>query len=225
MDERKTLDEVKSTLENLKNIQETLDGYVVRVEKVITDLEVELYGEKQLTQADINIITGVQPEEELIETTPVKKSRLKFAFFMFLAIISLLISVFTTYISSNQLISFNEVNYIIYKQKNVEPTITPNAFIKLANINEVVENDYVAYYTTHDVIRIKQFSEIVDGTYLLTNSNQLISGTEEVAEDKMIGVVVNVDNTLGNLFVALISFKLLIYILTVLLFVIAFLVL
>lgn len=225
MDERKTLDEAKSTLENLKNIQETLDGYVVRVEKVITDLEVELYGEKQLTQADINIITGVQPEEELIETTPVKKSRLKFAFFMFLAIISLLISVFTTYISSNQLISFNEVNYIIYKQKNVEPTITPNAFIKLANINEVVENDYVAYYTTHDVIRIKQFSEIVDGTYLLTNSNQLISGTEEVAEDKMIGVVVNVDNTLGNLFVALISFKLLIYILTVLLFVIAFLVL
>ena len=225
MDERTSLQEAKATLANIKTVQANLDEYVVRLDKIIYDLEIELYGEKQLTKHDINVINNVEDEVEEEPVVVKVKTRKRLSIFFFvLAALSLLVSIFTYYISANEFINFNNKTYFTYTQKNLEPYIKENSLLTVKSADDLNLDEYVLYYSSHDIVRIKQFKKLEESTYHLTNPGQIISSYEEVDQSKVIGVVDEVNSKLGAYLVLLINIKYLLYILTVALFIIGILV-
>ncbi|HZJ85869.1 MAG TPA: hypothetical protein VFC83_01990, partial [Erysipelotrichaceae bacterium] len=65
MDKNQILKEAKETIENIKAAQATLDGYLLRLEKIVENLEYENFKKEKLLKSDVTNILAVLDKEEV----------------------------------------------------------------------------------------------------------------------------------------------------------------
>ncbi|NLC34280.1 MAG: hypothetical protein GX760_03335 [Erysipelothrix sp.] len=238
MDRENTLKEAKELLESLKVLDASLDSYMKRVDSIILDLEDKIYGEKQLTATDIEVIKKEVVEEHIeavldsehpnaVVEEVKKKKRFTWlkALFLLISLLSLTLSVVATTLSNKRLFTFNDTHYILYPGRNAVPNIPEDSLVTVDVNAEIKKDDFVAYEINHEIIRINLVGAITEDNYRLVNPGSLTTGYEEVEKDAVVGTVVNTDVRIGKLLLLLHSFKLIIYALTVLLFIFTFLIL
>ena len=67
MDKNQILKEAKKTIENIKAVQSTLDGYQLRLEKIVENLEYENFKKEKLLKSDVTNILAVLDKEAVKE--------------------------------------------------------------------------------------------------------------------------------------------------------------
>ena len=173
MEDRKVLEEARKTLENIKGTQSALDEYEKRLEKIIRQLEAELYKDEKLTVSDVTSINKQlspedfehEDEEDVVEVKEKKKFR--FNFVLFLGIVMLLLTGFTQFVKLQNVITFNNQAYFLYSDVNMEPRIKMNSMVTIDMSSNIIEHDLVAYYSRHNLVKIKQIDSIEKDKYVV----------------------------------------------------------
>ncbi len=225
MEDKKILQEAKQALSSIEDTQEVLDQYSKRLEKIISKLEYEIYSEEKLTFKDITMINEKISYEESVEKPKVvqeevviekRKKRSSFNVLTFLSIIMLLLSIFTTYTNSKDMIHINDKYFILYESVNMEPTIKQNSLITTVK-KEAKKNDLIAYKDQLNQMKVSLVSDVSDIEYVLSNSGRV--STIPTSQDYT--VVVNDYPTFGLIYSFLMNNVVLLYLLTLTLFVLS----
>lgn len=225
MEDKKILQEAKQALRSIEDTQEVLDQYSKRLEKIISKLEYEIYSEEKLTFKDITMINEKISYEESVEKPKVvqeevviekRKKRSSFNVLTFLSIIMLLLSIFTTYTNSKDMIHINDKYFILYESVNMEPTIKQNSLITTVK-KEAKKNDLIAYKDQLNQMKVSLVSDVSDIEYVLSNSGRV--STIPTSQDYT--VVVNDYPTFGLIYSFLMNNVVLLYLLTLTLFVLS----
>ena len=229
MDEHKMLEDAKKTIDNIKQTQGALDEYLLRLEKIVRQLENELYKDAKLTVSDVTSINEqLTPEmlkesEEAVEEIVEKKKKFKFNVILFLSVISLMLTLGIQYIKLQEVIHFGNSSYLIYNQVNMEPNIKMNSLVVIDNEKTIKEKDTIAYTSKHNVIKIQEVDRIEDDKYVVQDVNRAIKSYEDVPKESALGVVKESHYKIGEVLSVLLKYILILYLMTFLLFVIGIL--
>ncbi len=229
MDEHKMLEDAKKTIDNIKQTQGALDEYLLRLEKIVRQLENELYKDAKLTVSDVTSINEqLTPEmlkesEEAVEVIVEKKKKFKFNVILFLSVISLMLTLGIQYIKLQEVIHFGNSSYLIYNQVNMEPNIKMNSLVVIDNEKTIKEKDTIAYTSKHNVIKIQEVDRIEDDKYVVQDVNRAIKSYEDVPKESALGVVKESHYKIGEVLSVLLKYILILYLMTFLLFVIGIL--
>lgn len=239
MDEKQVLKEAKKTIDNINAAQETLDMYLKRLDKIVLQLEHDIYTEEHLTLKDIQVIntkldhviehqkidsetlTKTLEQKKILieEDLEIKPKKKRINFLMIFALLILLLSLLLHFVMSKPVINVFDSKYIVYELSDMEPSIPMNSLLKIEQKQDPVVDDLVVYENRFDQLRIKQYQESKEDVLVLINKNNNFKSEEEVNKEKVVGVVSKFYPTQGKIIHALNSSILLMYALSVILFI------
>lgn len=221
MDDQKVLSEARKTIEHIKATQKSLDEYLSRLEVVVTALENELRVDQKISESDIEEINKFLDVKdiELEKKKPKQKRKIKFNVSLFLGVILLIFTLSLQYISLQKSFTLQDKTYFIYKQVNMEPSIKSNSIVSV-NSDDYTTFDKIAYYTKHNIIRIKEVDKVEGETITLVSSESAVKSYEDIDKSAVIGKVEKSNHKYGNILVLLIKYLLVFYLITIILFIV-----
>lgn len=219
MDDHKILAEARKTIEHIKATQDSLDEYLSRLEVVVTALENELRADHKISKAEIEEINKFLDVRDLEVKDKKVKRKFKFNISLFLSIILFIFTLGLQYISLQKSITIQDKTYFIYKQVNMEPSIKSNSLVSVNN-EDYSKVDKIAYYTKHNIIRIKEVDKVEGDTITLVSSESAIKSYEDINKSSVIGKVEKSNLKYGNTLVTLFKYLIVFYLVSVILFII-----
>lgn len=219
MDDHKILAEARKTIEHIKATQDSLDEYLSRLEVVVTALENELRADHKISKAEIEEINKFLDVRDVEIKDKKVKRKFKFNISLFLSIILFIFTLGLQYISLQKSITIQDKTYFIYKQVNMEPSIKSNSLVSVNN-EDYSKVDKIAYYTKHNIIRIKEVDKVEGDTITLVSSESAIKSYEDINKSSVIGKVEKSNLKYGNTLVTLFKYLIVFYLVSVILFII-----
>lgn len=219
MDDHKILAEARKTIEHIKATQDSLDEYLSRLEVVVTALENELRADHKISKAEIEEINKFLDVRDLEVKDKKVKRKFKFNISLFLSIILFIFTLGLQYISLQKSITIQDKTYFIYKQVNMEPSIKSNSLVSVNN-EDYSKVDKIAYYTKHNIIRIKEVDKVEGETITLVSSESAVKSYEDINKSSVIGKVEKSNLKYGNTLVTLFKYLIVFYLVSVILFII-----
>ena len=219
MDDHKILAEARKTIEHIKATQDSLDEYLSRLEVVVTALENELRADHKISKAEIEEINKFLDVRDLEVKDKKVKRKFKFNISLFLSIILFIFTLGLQYISLQKSIIIQDKTYFIYKQVNMEPSIKSNSLVSVNN-EDYSKVDKIAYYTKHNIIRIKEVDKVEGETITLVSSESAVKSYEDINKSSVIGKVEKSNLKYGNVLVTLFKYLIVFYLVSVILFII-----
>ena len=219
MDDHKILAEARKTIEHIKATQDSLDEYLSRLEVVVTALENELRADHKISKAEIEEINKFLDVRDVEIKDKKVKRKFKFNISLFLSIILFIFTLGLQYISLQKSITIQDKTYFIYKQVNMEPSIKSNSLVSVNN-EDYSKVDKIAYYTKHNIIRIKEVDKVEGETITLVSSESAVKSYEDINKSSVIGKVEKSNLKYGNVLVTLFKYLIVFYLVSVILFII-----
>lgn len=239
MDKNQILKEAKETIENIKAAQATLDGYLLRLEKIVENLEYENFKKEKLLKSDVTNILAVLDKEEVkdsiqeesfIEDNSQKDKGYSVSSIL-IFILAVLLLIFSTFVTVNKYNAdakfFNHYVYT-YQASNMEPEVENNSlvFIKSVKNQNLSKGDNIAYKTSKDSIKILKIDLEVENendTYLASSINHSFEDSEKILKIEMLGKVTKTFSSLGAILLVLQDNLWLVYVVSFLLILISYL--
>lgn len=244
MDKNQILKEAKKTIENIKAVQSTLDGYQLRLEKIVENLEYENFKKEKLLKSDVTNILAVLDKEAVKENqyeaivledgSQKEKSKKDKSFNLssvVIFILAVLLLIFSTFVTVNKYNPdakfFNHYVYA-YQASNMEPEVENNAlvFIKSVKNQNLSKGDNIAYKTSKDSIKILKIDLEVENekdSYIASSINHSFEDSEKILKIEMLGKVTKSFAALGGVLLVLQDNLWLVYVVSFLLILISFL--
>ncbi len=219
MDDHKILAEARKTIEHIKATQDSLDEYLSRLEVVVTALENELRADHKISKAEIEEINKFLDVRDVEIKDKKVKRKFKFNISLFLSIILFIFTLGLQYISLQKSITIQDKTYFIYKQVNMEPSIKSNSLVSVNN-EDYSKVDKIAYYTKHNIIRIKEVDKVEGETITLVSSESAVKSYEDINKSSVIGKVEKSNLKYGNTLVTLFKYLIVFYLVSVILFIV-----
>ena len=219
MADHKILAEARKTIEHIKATQDSLDEYLSRLEVVVTALENELRADHKISKAEIEEINKFLDVRDVEIKDKKVKRKFKFNISLFLSIILFIFTLGLQYISLQKSITIQDKTYFIYKQVNMEPSIKSNSLVSVNN-EDYSKVDKIAYYTKHNIIRIKEVDKVEGDTITLVSSESAIKSYEDINKSSVIGKVEKSNLKYGNTLVTLFKYLIVFYLVSVILFIV-----
>ena len=237
MDKTQILKEAKETIENIKSVQTTLDSYLLRLEKIVANLEYENLKKEKLLKSDVTNILAVLDKEDLVVEDLIKvdnrkkeKSNSLLAILIF--IIGGLLLISSIFITVNKYDPdaklFNYYTYV-YQASNMEPVVSNNSLVLLKDVKnqEVIIGDNIAYKTspkTIKIVKITAKAEGVEDGYMAASINHNFEDSEEILRVEILGKVYKSFVSLGAVLLVLQDNLWLLYLMSFLVILIGYLI-
>lgn len=218
MDKNQILKEAKEAIENVKAAQATLDTYLLRLEKIVDNLEYENLKKEKLLKSDVSNILAVLEQSNAKNKVdkPVIEERIKkdknfslSAILIFILGLTLLVvSSFITVNKYNPDTKFFNHYLYAYQASNMEPEVSNNSlvFIKGIKNQELKEGDNIAYKTGLNSIKVVKLSKKLEekqDAYLAFSINHSFEDSEEILKNEVLGKVVFTLTSLGAIVLVL----------------------